>query len=80
MKTEALKRYEGKHVTVAVKNVPRPTGGILETVGVDYIVLDPHSHKTDKFVISSDDIVSVLVSKAINQSTGEQDNERQSRK
>ena len=74
MKTEAIKQFEGKHVTVVIKNAPRPTGGTLEIVGEDFVVLDPHSYKTERFVISSNDIVSILVFKD-NQSTGEQENE-----
>ena len=38
MKHEALKEFEGKQVSVVVKNLARPSGGILQTVGEDYIV------------------------------------------
>ena len=63
MKFEALKKFEGKQVSVVTRVAPRPTGGILEVVGEDYIILNPKSIKTDRFIISITDIISVLVLK-----------------
>ena len=76
MKIEELKELLGRKISVILRDVPRPVGGILSSVGDSFIVLDYTSNSIDKAIVSVNDIVSIIVNKS---NQGEQ-NERRARK
>jgi hypothetical protein len=63
MKTDALKKFEGKWVSLVVRGVPRNAGGLLSSVEDDYIVLNQVSSTIDTIIINAEDITSVLIRK-----------------
>jgi len=76
MKIDELKELQGRKISVIIRDVPRPVGGTLSSVGDSFIVLDYTSNSIDKAIVSVSDIVSIMVSKS---NQGEQ-NERRERK
>lgn len=63
MKTEALKEFEGRWVSLVVRGLPKNAGGQLVSVGEDCVHLKGISDNIDDLIISSSDIISVLVKK-----------------
>lgn len=61
---EILKSLEGKHITIILNSAPRPIGGVLERIGDDFIVIDPQSSKTEKFIVSINAIASMRVNQS----------------
>ncbi len=63
MKTDALKKFEGKWVSLVIRGVSRNAGGLLSSVEDDYIVLNQVSNTIDTIIINAEDITSVLIRK-----------------
>jgi hypothetical protein len=75
MKIDELKELQGRKISVIIRDVPRPVGGVLSSIGDSFIVLDYTSNSIDKAIVSISDIVSIMVNKS---NQGEQ-NERRAR-
>ena len=76
MKIDELKELEGRKISVIIRDVPRPVGGILSSVSDSFIVIDYMSNSIDKAIVSVNDIVSIMV----NKSNQGEPNERRERK
>lgn len=63
MKTETLKEFEGKWVSLVVRGLPKNAGGQLVSVNDDSVHLKGVSDSIESLVISASDIISVLVKK-----------------
>lgn len=70
-----LKQYKGRIISVMIRNVSRPVGGYLEEASDDFITLSPTTPQMDKIIVSTKDVVSII----INRVNGV-NNERQRRK
>ena len=63
MKIDELKQLQGRKISIILRDVPRPVGGILSSVGDSFIILDYKSNTIDKAIVSVSDIVSIMVNK-----------------
>ena len=70
MKTDALKEFEGRQVSVVVNGLSHPSSGLLKKVGDDYILLE--QSKGDKIILALNYVASVLIAKeGLNDETGQ---------
>ena len=60
MNTNALKPFEGKELTIIVRGLERPCGGILIALDDSFITIEPSNGRNNILLIPTDKILSIM--------------------